>query len=151
MKLLKSNSYFLVKQLQPEASLWLQRIWALFWILLCELAEQNSKRSPNLQQLKWHLWIKLHNSTHKQRCNVSKGTPYFLEIVFFFSWNHKIWEYEGESQHFRKLSTVGKRVIIQPNQFIHGVMPTTSQWSVNLALVLFAKVNISIVCVTKVI
>ena len=27
-------------------SLWLQHIWALFWNLLCKLAEQNSKRSP---------------------------------------------------------------------------------------------------------
>jgi hypothetical protein len=48
-----------LKQLQSEASLWLQHIWALFGNLLCKLAEQNSKRSPNAWQLKWSLWLKL--------------------------------------------------------------------------------------------
>ena len=50
---------YLLKQLKSEVSLWLFRIWALFWILPFELAEQNSKRSPNAQQSKWCLWLKL--------------------------------------------------------------------------------------------
>ena len=48
-----------LKHVQSEASLILLRIWALFWILTCKLAEQDSKRSPNAQKLKWRLWLKL--------------------------------------------------------------------------------------------
>ena len=41
---------WLPKRLTISSQFWLLRIWALFWILPCELAEQNSKRRQSAKQ-----------------------------------------------------------------------------------------------------